>query len=53
MVKSNMSKFANFPKGVHGKELPKFSLATGNEQEFWVYGDRYNAEPRVNKQKVL
>jgi len=44
-----MTKFANFPKGVHGKELPKYSLACGNEQEYWKYGDRYMGEPTHQK----
>lgn len=48
-----MTKFANFPLGVHGKELPKFQAQKGDDKHFWVFQTRFVKNPNVASARLL
>ena len=53
MHQSNMKKFANFAKGVHGMELPKFSKHDADSQKYWQFVNGYVDKPNEQSQRVL
>jgi len=40
-----MNKFANFAKGVHGIELPRFDNKQEGEKNYWAYATGYVTNP--------
>ena len=46
MIESNMKKFARKAVGVHGFELPKYSLdGVQSKKEWWKFRETFNESP--------
>jgi hypothetical protein len=46
-----MTKFANFAKGVHGIDLPKFEDKKEGEKLYWQYATGYVTNPKHSSLK--
>jgi hypothetical protein len=53
MCKENQEKFAIFPKGVHGFEIPRFCDDKEDTIEYWKKKADYIENPKFMSQKEL
>ena len=51
LIKSNVEKFAHFPKGVHGHELPNYQGTS--EAKYWEQHKDYVKQPKYGSQGLL